>query len=180
MIKYLYPVLIVATLALLTLSCGTPQAPSSQPATSQPTLAGAPTVKAPPADSGVQGAWAKLKAAAKGHRYREVVALVMTMVIFLWRRFGYGFVMHRLSSWQVGFVTVLVGFLGTLPTALTAPEFSWGSFIWDALVSSGEAMLLWQMVLKRIPGFKPGEAKPSAETPATPEEPKVAEPGAHP
>ena len=129
-----------------------------------PKLEGAPTIQAPPADPGVKGAWKQVKEAFKSKQYRRGVGFLLTVLIFLWRRFLFGFVMHRLSSKAVGWVTIVVAFVATLPSQLLSSSFSWGDFIWDGLVASGEAMLLWQAVLKHIPWFKVPEAaetKPS-------------------
>ncbi len=47
-------------------------------------------------------------------------------------------------------MTVALGFLATIPEALAAPEFAVGGFIVSALVTSAEAMLMWQMVGKKV------------------------------
>jgi len=131
-----------------------------------PKLVSAPTVSATDGQS-VQGLFGKIKKAAKDHRYRELVALILTAVMFLWRRFGFGFVMHKLNTKQVGWLTILIAFLGTLPAQLLSDSFSWGNFIWDGCVASGEAMLLWQTVLKGLPWFKVPDPATTTTTPAT-------------
>jgi len=136
----------------------------------QPKLVAAPVTTAT-ADPGVQGLWGKIKKAAKDHRYRELVALILTALMFIWRRFAFGFVMHRLSSKQIAWVTVVIAFLGTIPAQLMAANFSWGTFIWDGLVASGEAMLLWQAVLKHLPWFKVPDPVQPATKPAGPPAP---------
>jgi hypothetical protein len=107
------------------------------------------------------------------------VAVALLILVFLWRRFAFGFVMHRLSPGQVGALTVVLAFVGTLPDALTRGAFSWGEFVWGGLVSSGEAMLLWQLILKRIPGFRVQRAAGPATTLPTPE-PEPADAGGPP
>ena len=88
--------------------------------------------------------------AFKGGNYREGIAIVLTLVVFLWRRFLGRLLMDKLSPWATGFVTVLLAFLATIPEALTADPFVLGEFIMSALITSGEAMLLWQIVGKKV------------------------------
>lgn len=133
----------------------------------QPKLAAAPTIQAPLADPGIKGAWKQVKEGFKSKHYRKGIGFLLTILIFLWRRFLFGFVMHRLSPKAVGWVTITFSFLATLPSQLCADQFAWGDFIWDGLVASGEAMLLWQAVLKHIPGFKIPES--TSATPAVPD-----------
>lgn len=88
--------------------------------------------------------------AIRGHRWREAAAVGLMMLIFLWRRFAAKLIIGKLSPWAVGFLTVLLGYLATIPQALTAQGFSWPAFIWGGLLTSSEAMLAWQMVGKKL------------------------------
>lgn len=103
--------------------------------------------------------------AFKGGRYREAVALIIVMLMWVWRRFLSGLIIGKLSKWWLGLVTALLSFLGTIPGALLDSPFSWSSFIWTGLITSAEAMFLWQMVIKKIPIFQIPETK-KAETTA--------------
>ena len=125
-------------------------APPSQP-TDVPAAVGAAT-----------SAW---KAFAAKH-YREGVAFALLVVMFVWRRFLSRILIGRISTWWAGFFTVLGGFLATLPAALIVAPFSWPDFIMNSLISSGEAMVFWQVVLKKIPWFRIPE--PSPAPPPTP------------
>lgn len=108
-------------------------------------------------------------AAFKGGQYREVVSGVLVLLLFLWRRFASKFIIGKLSTWQVGFVAVLLGFLGTIPEALAAEPWSWKVFLWSGLATSGQAMLFWkvlgQKLLPKVFGevAKPAEAEMQKE-----------------
>jgi len=101
--------------------------------------------------------------AFKGGRYREAIAGAILMLMFFWRRFGAKIIIGKLSTWQIGFVAVLLGFLGTIPEALATEPWSWKTFIWSGLATSGEAMLFWktlgQKLLPKIFGKMPTEVK---------------------
>lgn len=173
---HVVPLLVAAALCAafwLAAPAAADPAPASRPDASQPTLVGAPTLAAPVADAGVPGAWKKMKDAFKSEQYRKGIGFLLTILVFLWRRFLFGFVMHRLSPAKVGVLTVALAFVGTLPTALLREPFSWGEFVWDACVASGEAMLLWQLILKRIPWFKVPEGGKAAAPAASPTTPDV-------
>jgi len=101
--------------------------------------------------------------AFKGGRFREAIAGVILILLFIWRRFGAKIIIGKLSTWQIGFVAVLLGFLGTIPEALAAEPWSWKTFLWSGLATSGEAMLFWktlgQKLLPKIFGKMPTEVK---------------------
>jgi len=82
--------------------------------------------------------------------YREGIAGCIVLLIFIWRRFVSQLVIGKLSPWWIGFVTVLLGYLGSIPAALQATPFEWGPFIWHGLIVSAEAMLCWQMLGKKL------------------------------
>lgn len=97
----------------------------------------------------------------KSGKYREAVAGIILLLVFVWRRFLGAFILNKLSGWWIGFVTVLLGFVGSIPEALMMDPFKWSTFIWSGLITSAEAMLMWQMVFKRLPWFQmKQEAKP--------------------
>ena len=88
--------------------------------------------------------------AFKGGKYREGIAACIMLLLFVWRRFLHKLVIGKLSPWWVGFVTILLGYIGTVPEALAADPFSWKTFIWGGILTSGEAMLMWQTIGKKI------------------------------
>ena len=85
-----------------------------------------------------------------GGKYREAIAGLITLLIFGWRRFARGLVIGKLSPWWVGFVTVLLGFAGTIPEALATTPFVWTTFLWWAIATSSEAMLFWMTMGKKV------------------------------
>lgn len=101
--------------------------------------------------------------AFKGGKYREAIAGCILMLLFLWRRFASKFIIGKLSTWQVGFVAVLLGFLGTIPEALAMEPWNWKTFLWSGLATSGTAMVFWktlgQKLLPKIFGETPVEEK---------------------
>lgn len=108
----------------------------------------------------------KTWSAFKGGKYREAIAGCILMLLFLWRRFASKFIIGKLSTWQVGFVAVLLGFLGTIPEALAVEPWNWKTFLYSGLATSGEAMLFWktlgQKVLPKIFG-EPAAPEPEEE-----------------
>jgi len=134
-------------------------APASQPAVD--------AAVEPPTDTGpkdVEEAVGTAKDAwnaFKGGKYREGIAACIMLLIFLWRRFAAKLVIGKLSTWQVGLVAALLGFLGSIPEALAADPWSWTTFLWAGLATSGEAMLFWktlgQKVLPKVFGEAPKE-----------------------
>lgn len=110
----------------------------------------------------VEGAAKKAKntwLAFKGGKYREGIAGLIVLLVYFWRRYGSKLVIGRLSPWWVGFVTVLFGYIGTLPEMLAAESFNWVNFIWAGLITSGQAMLFWQTVGKKVLPKVFGEVK---------------------
>jgi hypothetical protein len=130
------------------------KAPASQPTVKEPTNVGEAV------DTGKN-----IYHAFKGGKYREAVAAILMLLLFLWRRFASKFIIGKLSPWWVGFVAVLLGYIGSIPGALMAAKFSWLSFVWNGLLASAEAMLLWQLIGKKVLPKVFGEVK--KEEPAT-------------
>jgi len=97
--------------------------------------------------------------AFKGGKYREAIAGVLVLLLFLWRRFASKVIIGKLSTWQVGFVAVLLGFLGTIPEALATEPWNWKVFLWSGLATSGEAMLFWKTLGQKLLPKVFGEAK---------------------
>lgn len=93
-----------------------------------------------------KGIWS----AFKGGKYREAIAGAITLLVFLWRRYFGRLIIGKLSPWWLGFVTVLLGYVATIPEALSTSPFSWWAFVWSGLLTSAQAMLMWQMVGKKV------------------------------
>jgi hypothetical protein len=89
-------------------------------------------------------------ASFKGGKWRGAIAGCIMLLVFLWRRYLGKLIIGKLSSWWVGFVTVLLGYIASIPEALVAEPFGWWTFMWSGLATSAEAMLLWQMMGKRL------------------------------
>jgi hypothetical protein len=88
--------------------------------------------------------------AFKGGKLREGVAGVLVLLVFFWRRFGAKFLIGKLSTWQVGLVTVIAGLVLTIPEALTMEPFDWKAFVWSGLLTSAEGMLVWKTVGQKV------------------------------
>jgi hypothetical protein len=88
--------------------------------------------------------------AFKGGKWREAIAGCLVLLLFLWRRFASKLVVGKLSPWWTGFLTVLLGYLSSIPEALSGGAWSWSTFILSGLLTSAEAMLMWQMIGKRL------------------------------
>lgn len=104
--------------------------------------------------------------AFKGGKYREGISGVIVLLMFLWREYAGKFIIGKLSTYQVGLVTVIIGFVGTIPEALTMEPFDWKVFVWSGLLTSAQAMLVWktigQKVLPLLPKLLRKKAKPEA------------------
>jgi hypothetical protein len=124
---------------LLCLTATALAAPSSQPSS---TPSATPSI----AQKSVDSIWS----AFRGGRYREAIAGAIVLLMFLWRRFGSKLLVGKLGDWGLTFVTALFGLLGSLPASLTASPFSWQAFVINALLTSGEAILFYQVLGKKL------------------------------
>lgn len=132
----------------------------------------------PPAPTNVPEAVATGKSAwsaFKDGKLREGIAGVLVLLIFAWRRFAAKFVIGKLSTYQVGLVTAVVGLVATIPEALAMEPFDWKVFVWSGLLTSAQAMLAWklvgQKVLPKVFGAPAGPEAPEApEAEAAPKE----------
>jgi hypothetical protein len=124
--------------------------PGSQPAAGADTKLpdppkGSPT-DVPEALGTAKGIWT----AFKGGKWRSGVAAIIVLLVFIWRRFLHTFIIGKVSSWWAGFIVVLLSYVGSVPEALAAEPFKWTVFVWSGLLTSAQAMLLWQMVGKKV------------------------------
>ena len=168
--KYLLS-LILLTLLVPSISTAAPDSGATEAAATAPTAASsAPSTASQPSKEpkDISEAVAEGKSVVsdfKGGKWREAIAGCITLLIFLWRRFASKLIIGKVSSWWVGLITVLVGYLGSIPQALSSGSFSWSTFIWTGLLTSAEAMLLWQMVgqtvLPKVFGDHKAEEKPA-------------------
>lgn len=83
-------------------------------------------------------------------RSREGVAGLITLLIFLWRRFAKGFVIGKVSSYTVGWISAVVALLANLAAELTVAQFSWPTFLVNSLVTAGEAMVMWELIGQKV------------------------------
>lgn len=88
--------------------------------------------------------------AFKGGKFREAIAGIIVLLLFLWRRFASKLIVGKLSPWWTGFVTMLLGYLGAIPEALAVEPWKWSTFIFTGLLTSAEAMLVWSMLGKKL------------------------------
>jgi hypothetical protein len=91
--------------------------------------------------------------AFKGGKYREGIAGVIVLLMFLWRRFFWKWItrpdfLWPMKPWAVGLITVGFGYLGSIPAALAGPDWNWWAFMIEGLLTSSEAMLFWQTLGK--------------------------------
>lgn len=125
------------------------------------------TAPAPaPTDSGVQPAVdltspgdSILKAVKQGQEtyrlfsgghWRLALASLITMLIFLWRRFASRLLVGKLGEWGMAFTTALVAFLATIPEALAMEPFTWTAFLMSGIATTGEAMAVWHLAGKKM------------------------------
>jgi hypothetical protein len=154
-----YMLLIGAMLAVLffgwlALAAPDASAPASQPVTkaepaSQPATMKAEEKKAeepPPVAEQVSMIYEFFKDA----KYREGVAALIVLVVFLWRRYLSKLLIGKVPKKYLPFVVAGVGFLASIPVALAAKELTWGHFVVQGLVLSGEAVLFYSTVLKHL------------------------------
>lgn len=113
--------------------------------------------------------------AFKGGKYREAVASLIMLLMFLWRRLGAKFLADKLSGWQMTLVAGILGYVGSIPEALTLEPFSWWTFAWQGLITGSEAVMLWQILGKKLLPKMFGEPAPTKDK-AAPEAPKEAAP----
>jgi hypothetical protein len=106
--------------------------------------------------------------AFKGGKYREAIAGLITLLLFVWRRFGSKILIGKMSPWWVAFTAALIGFLGTIPEGLTMVPFSWWTFLWNGFATSAESMAFWTLIgkpiLPRILGQTPPAGPPPIPT----------------
>ena len=142
----------LVTLPVTAMPAPVKAAPTTQPATVTPAEPG--TV--PEAVGTFKGIIADFRSG----KYREAVAGVLMVLMFLWRRFAGKLVIGKIKSdWWLRFVTLLVSFAATIPVALTADGFNWTRFLWEGLATGAEAMLFWSLVLSKI---LPSSLKPTS------------------
>ncbi len=122
-------------------------------ATPQPAKAPAVPVTVDEAVGTVQG----IVKAFSGDRARAGIAGVLCLLIFIWRRFGAGFLIGKVPSKFLPLLTAGVAFLAALPLAIATDPWSWKAFIWQGLITGAEAMAFWSVVVKFI--FPMPEAK---------------------
>jgi len=144
--------------------------PTSQPAEA---IAKAPpvvpTMKAPVAKPATKPAPAVAEQVGmlvqlfKDKQWRPAVALLITLIIFFWRRFLGKLLIDKIPVKHLGWFTALLGVLAAVPAALGQANFVWYKFATDVLLISGPAVLFWttvgKHVLPKVFGAVPEKAK---------------------
>lgn len=88
----------------------------------------------------------------KQEKWRAGIAGCITLLVFLWRRFASGFLLDKLPPKALPFVTAGVAFLAAIPVTLAADPWSWKDFIWQGLITGGQAMAFWSLLFKFVVG----------------------------
>lgn len=95
----------------------------------------------------------------KDGAYRPAVGAIITLLMFLWRRFGSGLLIGKIPTKHLGWITAAIGVVAALPAALAANPWSWSKFAVDALLISGPAVLFWttlgKLLLPKVFGALP-------------------------
>jgi hypothetical protein len=93
----------------------------------------------------------QIVAGFKDGSYREAIAALITLLVFLWRRFFNNFVMAKIQdTFWVAIIAAGLGFLSTLAVQLVVGDFSWAKFLLEGFVTSAEALALWTLVGKKL------------------------------
>jgi hypothetical protein len=106
--------------------------------------------KVPETAADASGLVSTIVKAAKEKNYRELVAGIMVLLVFAWRRFGSKFLLNKLPAKAMPFVTALIGLLTAAAGGLVASSFTWKGFLVDGLTLSAEAMLFWSTLGKFV------------------------------
>ena len=56
----------------------------------------------------------------------------------------------KLGPWGVACATTLVAYLATIPEALAVSPWSWWTFLWSGLATTGESMVFWALIGKKV------------------------------
>lgn len=86
----------------------------------------------------------------KSEHVRAGIAGIICILMFVWRKFGAGFLIGKIPNKALPFITAGIAFLGALPVALVAEPWSWKTFIWQGLVTGAEAMAFWSLLVKFV------------------------------
>lgn len=112
-----------------------------------PVPAPAPAASQPAIDPGK--VVTDLFAAAKAKEWRVVVGLVLTLLIWGYRRFVNDFVATKVGKYAP-LIVVGLGLLTSLAFELIKSPFSWSSFLVGGLLTSATAITFWSTLAKFI------------------------------
>lgn len=102
----------------------------------------------------------------KNGQVRAGIAAIIMLLVFLWRRTG-KFFSSKIPTKALPLVVAGVSLLASLPPTLIGTKFSIGSFLWDALAVSSQAVLFWSLlgkvVLPKILGSPPDKKASDAK-----------------
>lgn len=111
---------------------------SPTPSTSQPAATGAtPSAE----DVGT------LVVLFKEHKWRPAIALLITIIVFVVRKF-----LSKIPSNALPWVAAGLGILSALPAHLAQDPFVWWKFLLDGFIVGSEAIALWSLVAKKVLG----------------------------
>ncbi len=86
----------------------------------------------------------------KEKAWRPAIAAVLTLLVFLWRRFLGSFLISKIPAKHLAWVTAVIGLIATLPAHLTTESFNIWTFLLDGFVTGAEAAILWSMLGKHL------------------------------
>jgi hypothetical protein len=124
-----------------------PKADAAVKAAPAPAPAPAPAASQPAIDPGK--VVTDLFAAAKAKEWRVVVGLVLTLLIWGYRRFVNDFVAKKVGKYAP-LIVVGLGLLSSLAFELIKSPFSWSSFLVGGLLTSATAITFWSTLAKFI------------------------------
>lgn len=151
----------------------TAKAPAAQPAS----VPASQKVEVPKDTAGAISTGQRVLYELQHKNWRHAAALLLMLLIFVWRRYGEKFLaLRKVPDRYLGFVTAGVAVLYALGLALgTKGAFDWSAFAANAIITCGESFLYWEVggkfALEKLLGETPAKkrrkaaAKP-AEKPA--------------
>lgn len=87
--------------------------------------------------------------AFESHHIRAGIAGIITLLVFVWRRFD-KYVIAKIPSKWLPFIVAGVAFAAAIPQALVAEHWNWKTFVWQGLITGAEAMAFWSLLAKHV------------------------------
>lgn len=87
--------------------------------------------------------------AAKAKEWRVLIGLVLTLLIWIYRRFISDFVANKIGKFAP-LVVVGISFLSSIAVELIKSPFNWTSFLVGGLLTSAAAITFWSTLAKFV------------------------------